>query len=91
MYSPLIMSHCIYFKNNFAMPFVLFLLQLIIQRKCHHLWCHVNRNAVSFSQGGAGGLKVMECLECLGWKANIFTLKGNSLVVLKEMPTVYML
>ena len=26
MYSPLIMSHYVYFKNNFAMPFVLFLL-----------------------------------------------------------------
>ena len=63
---PLIMSHYVYFKNNFAMPFVLFLLLLINQRKCHYLWCHVNRNAVSFSQGGAGGLKVMKCLECLG-------------------------
>ena len=70
------MSDYVYFKNNFAMPFVLFLLQLINQGKCHHLWCHVNRNAVFFSQGGAGGLKVMECLECPGWKANIFTRKG---------------
>ena len=46
---------------------------------------------MSFSQGGAGGLKVMKCLECLGWKVKIFTDKGISLVVLKEMPTVYML
>ena len=29
---PLIMSHYVYFKNNFAMPFVLFLLLLINQR-----------------------------------------------------------
>lgn len=89
---PLIMSHYVYFKNKFFNA-ICIVSAVTNQSKelCHHLWCHVNRNAVSFSQGGAGSLKVMKCLECLGWKVKIFTDKGISLVVLKEMPTVYML